>query len=83
MKVDQIFNCHNYSEEKKKIRLASIEFEGYALVWWNQLQVDVDWLRRPRVTTRLEMKRVLKERFVLLIIEESCTTSCKSFIKEI
>jgi len=64
MKVDQIFNCHNYSEEKKKIRLASIEFEGYALVWWNQLQVDVDRLRRPRVETWLEMKKVFKERFV-------------------
>ena len=31
MKVDQIFNCNNFSEEKK-MQLTSLEFEGYALV---------------------------------------------------
>ncbi len=36
MYCDQIFNSHNYSEDKK-VRLASIEFTGYALSWWNQL----------------------------------------------
>ncbi|EEC69228.1 hypothetical protein OsI_38235 [Oryza sativa Indica Group] len=38
MRCDQIFNSHNYSEDKKA-RLASIEFTGYALSWWNQLQL--------------------------------------------
>ncbi|EEC73067.1 hypothetical protein OsI_07030 [Oryza sativa Indica Group] len=38
MRCDQIFNSHNYSEDKK-VRLASIEFTGYALSWWNQLQL--------------------------------------------
>nr|AAP44593.1 putative gag-pol polyprotein [Oryza sativa Japonica Group] len=38
MYCDQIFNSHNYSEDKK-VRLASIEFTGYALSWWNQLQL--------------------------------------------
>ena len=31
IKVDQIFNCNNFSEEKK-MQLTSLEFEGYALV---------------------------------------------------
>jgi len=39
MKVDQIFNCNNFSEEKK-MQLASLEFEEYVLVCWNQIQVD-------------------------------------------
>ena len=37
MKVKQVFACYNYNEEKK-IKLAPREFEGYALVWWNQVK---------------------------------------------
>ena len=61
MKVDQIFNCNNFSEEKK-MQLASLEFEGYALVWWNQIQVDRERLRRHRVDTWMVMKRIMKIR---------------------
>ena len=32
MKVEQVFAYYNYNEEKK-IKMASLEFEGYALVW--------------------------------------------------
>ena len=35
MKVEQVFAYYNYNEEKK-IKMASLEFEGYALVWWKQ-----------------------------------------------
>ncbi|XP_058006770.1 uncharacterized protein LOC131182138 [Hevea brasiliensis] len=31
-KVDLIFDCHNYSEEKK-VKLAVVEFTDYAIVW--------------------------------------------------
>jgi hypothetical protein len=31
-KVDLIFECHNYSEEKK-VKLAIIEFTDYAIIW--------------------------------------------------
>ena len=31
-KVDHIFECHNYSEDKK-IKLAAVEFADYASVW--------------------------------------------------
>ncbi|XP_028216647.1 uncharacterized protein LOC114398673 [Glycine soja] len=63
MKVDQIFICNNFSEEKK-MWLASLEFEGYALVWWNQILVDKERLRRHRVDTWMVMKRIMRERFV-------------------
>jgi len=33
LKVDKIFRLHNYSEEKK-LAMASLEFDGYALIWW-------------------------------------------------
>ena len=34
MKVDHIFMC-NHLEEERKIALASMEFEGYAMMWWH------------------------------------------------
>jgi hypothetical protein len=33
-KVELIFECHNYSEEKK-IKLTVIEFSDYAIIWWD------------------------------------------------
>lgn len=38
-KLEQIFNCHNYSN-LEKVQVASIEFKEYALVWWDQLTKD-------------------------------------------
>ncbi|KAG2411297.1 hypothetical protein I3760_Q013700, partial [Carya illinoinensis] len=35
-KIELIFECHNYSEEKK-MKLAVIEFTDYAIIWWDQL----------------------------------------------
>ena len=34
-KVELIFECHNYSEEKK-VKLVAVEFSDYAIVWWDQ-----------------------------------------------
>uniref|UniRef100_A0A2N9EJA0 Retrotransposon gag domain-containing protein n=1 Tax=Fagus sylvatica TaxID=28930 RepID=A0A2N9EJA0_FAGSY len=31
-KIDLVFDCHNYSEEKK-VKLAVIEFTDYAIIW--------------------------------------------------
>ena len=33
-KMELIFDCHNYSEDKK-VKLAVIEFTDYAIVWWD------------------------------------------------
>ena len=33
-KVELIFECHNYFEEKK-VKLAIIEFTDYAIIWWD------------------------------------------------
>ena len=63
MKVEKVFACYNYNEEKK-IKLASMEFEGYALVRWNQVRSDVERMRWPLINNWQDMKRVLRERFV-------------------
>ena len=36
LKVDKIFRLHNY-EEEKKITMASLEFQDYVLIWWEQV----------------------------------------------
>ena len=36
LKVDKIFRLHNYDEEKK-IAMASLEFQDYVLIWWEQV----------------------------------------------
>ena len=34
-KVELVFDCHNYSKEKK-VKLAAIEFTDYAIIRWDQ-----------------------------------------------
>jgi hypothetical protein len=34
---DQNFRVHNLSDQRR-VNLASVEFSGYALTWWNQVQ---------------------------------------------
>ena len=58
MRVNQIFDGHNYSEEKK-VRVASMEFIEYALVWWDNKNRT-----HERPATWADMKRIMRGRFV-------------------
>ena len=60
LKVDKIFRLHNYSEEKK-LAMASLEFDGYALIWWEQLLCDREEDVENPITTWDEMKREMNE----------------------
>jgi hypothetical protein len=44
--------------------LASVEFSGYALTWWNHLQEHQLKLGLRHINTWEEMKRVMKRQFV-------------------
>ena len=63
LKVDKIFRVHNFSEEKK-VAMASLEFEDYANVWWEDYQSNREKQEEPPVTTWTEMKNVMYARFV-------------------
>jgi hypothetical protein len=63
LKVDKIFRLHNYSEEKK-LAMASLEFDGYALIWWEQLLRDREEDGENPSATWDEMKREMRIRFV-------------------
>lgn len=33
MKIEQVFACHDYTNEKK-VMVVALEFSNYALIWW-------------------------------------------------
>src|SRR3954465_855912 len=63
LKVDKIFRLHNY-EEEKKIATASLEFQDYVLIWWEQVIERRRARGKPPITTWTAMKDVMRARFV-------------------
>jgi hypothetical protein len=62
-KIDLVFDCHNYSEEKK-VKFAVIEFTDYAIIWWDQLVTNRRRNNERPVKTRGELKALMRRRFV-------------------
>ncbi|KAL4309129.1 hypothetical protein GQ457_01G020330 [Hibiscus cannabinus] len=62
-KVEHVFECYNYSEQKK-VRLAAMEFIDYALLWWDQLLISRRRTGEGPVRDWAEMKRIMRRRFV-------------------
>jgi hypothetical protein len=63
LKVDKIFRMHNYSEEKKMV-MAALEFDDYALIWSEQLLSYREDVGQGDVRSWAEMKREMRARFV-------------------
>ena len=59
-KVELVFDCHNYSEEKK-VKLAAIEFTDYAIIWWDQLMINRRRNHERPVETWEEIKTLLRK----------------------
>ncbi|RDX65366.1 hypothetical protein CR513_55982, partial [Mucuna pruriens] len=47
-----------------KVKLVTLKFNDYPLMWWNQILCNIRRIRRLIVETWAELKRDLKERFV-------------------
>ncbi|XP_052882238.1 uncharacterized protein LOC128290571 [Gossypium arboreum] len=62
-KIELVFDCHNYSENKK-VKLAAIEFSDYAMIWWDQLTTSRRRNGERPIFTWTEMKAVLRRRFI-------------------
>ena len=63
LKVDKIFRLHNY-EEEKKIAMASLEFQDYVLIWWEQVLARRVARGEPPITTWAQMKDIMQAHFV-------------------
>ena len=61
-KIKLVFDCHNYSE-LKKVKLATIEFFDYAIIWWDQLVLNKRNREHP-IEIWEEMKIVMRKRFI-------------------
>ncbi|PKI54952.1 hypothetical protein CRG98_024624 [Punica granatum] len=62
-KVELVFDCHNYSEEKK-VKFATVAFINYAIVWWDQLTVSRRQNGERPIDNWEDMKAVMRKRFV-------------------
>ena len=62
-KVERVFECHNYNEEKK-VKLAAVEFTDHASVWWDQYTTTRRRSGEGLVATWFDMKTMLRKRFV-------------------
>ena len=62
-KVELIFECHNYSEEKK-VKRAVIEFTDYVVIWWDQLVMNKRRNHERPIETWEEMKATMRRQFV-------------------
>ena len=59
-KVQFVFDCHNYTDDKK-VKLAAAEFTDYVVVWWDQLVTNRRRAGERPITTWDEMKAVMKK----------------------
>ncbi|KAG9458137.1 hypothetical protein H6P81_002645 [Aristolochia fimbriata] len=62
-KIELIFACHNY-EEEKKVKLVAAKFSDYALVWWDDLMKSRRRNREDPIEDWDEMKKVMRKWFV-------------------
>ena len=63
LKEHKIFHVHNYSEQKK-MAMTALEFDGYALIWLEQMLNDREAAGQGEVRSWAEMKREMRARFV-------------------
>nr|KYP57709.1 hypothetical protein KK1_003979 [Cajanus cajan] len=63
MKVEQIFTCHQVSEERK-VFLATLSFQGHAMYWWTSLVRDRRLHNDPPIQYWNELRSALRRRHI-------------------
>ena len=58
-----IFDNHKYTKENN-IKLVVMEFSDYIIVWWERLVVERKRNRERLVNTWVELKTIMKKRYV-------------------
>ena len=64
LKIEKLWNLHPHYTEDRKIKLASSEFDGYALRWWDAFVRNRDEDGEQPIRTWRAMKEAMKSRFV-------------------
>nr|KYP46434.1 Retrovirus-related Pol polyprotein from transposon 297 family [Cajanus cajan] len=63
MKVEQIFTCHQVSEERK-VSLATLSFQGPTMYWWTSLVRDRHLHNDPPIQYWNELRSALRRRHI-------------------
>ncbi|XP_019447284.1 PREDICTED: uncharacterized protein LOC109350507 [Lupinus angustifolius] len=63
LKIEQVFDCNSYNEEKK-VNVTALESKEYAMIWWDQLQKERRRIGAEPINTWEEMKLIMRRRFV-------------------
>ena len=66
MKVEQLFECFNVSEERK-VPLATLSFQGHALHWWTALVRDRLLHHELAIAYRNDLKSALRRRHSFIL----------------
>ncbi|KAK1669135.1 hypothetical protein QYE76_057294 [Lolium multiflorum] len=64
LKIEKLWSLHPHYFEDRKIKLASSEFDGYALRWWDSLVRNLDEDGAQPIRTWRAMKEAMTSRFV-------------------
>ncbi|KAK1696223.1 hypothetical protein QYE76_012920 [Lolium multiflorum] len=64
IKIEKLWSLHPHYSEDRKIKLASSEFDGYALRWWDSLVRNLDEDGAQPIRTWRAMKEAMTSRFV-------------------
>ncbi|KAK1698184.1 hypothetical protein QYE76_014881 [Lolium multiflorum] len=62
--IEKLWSLHPHYSEDRKIKLASSEFDGYALRWWDSLVRNLDEDGAQPIRTWHAMKEAMTSRFV-------------------
>jgi hypothetical protein len=63
LKVEKLWRMHEYTEDRK-IKLASSKFDGYALLWWDNIVQSRLEARDPPIITWRGMKEAMRAYFI-------------------
>uniref|UniRef100_A0A151UHX3 CCHC-type domain-containing protein n=1 Tax=Cajanus cajan TaxID=3821 RepID=A0A151UHX3_CAJCA len=63
MKVEQIFTCHQVSEDRK-VSLATLSFQSHAMYWWTSLVRDRRLHNDPPIQHWNELRSALRRRHI-------------------
>ncbi|KAK1697219.1 hypothetical protein QYE76_013916 [Lolium multiflorum] len=64
LKIEKLWSLHPHYSEDRKIKLASSEFDGYALRWWDSLVRNLDEDGAQPIRTWRAMKEAMTSHFV-------------------
>ncbi|RDX98401.1 hypothetical protein CR513_18679, partial [Mucuna pruriens] len=59
MKVEQNLKCID-CDDMIKVKLIALSFEGYALIWWNEIFIQIRGMRRIHIESWDELKREIR-----------------------